>query len=483
MIAKISLHPSGNQRGIMVRNILIFTALFSCVSSQEESGHTDTSPGETEGLSTEELLEALYADNGGEDAFPTHQVLALETLLYAQDEIESGDWESAATRVDAVFEEMPLSTSIWMEGLGHEGLNIGSPVAYYGLRMLDQILDLGQQTASGTLQMTAVVAPCAEVSRPTLPDLEAEIVSLDIAEEILADNAHTLVVSTLLFRRWVQAITGGMEVELVVYEMTECTTVDFTDDGSVIVSYPDANSMVDSVPDEIARSTDFWWVVAPSGVPGDGSGYDRHFITGGMGGYGMGLPLFLSDDAWFTRKPEHLGTGPYSEIELRAYQPQWFQHEFMHHIFRTWPEFGLEDSGHQWFDLTTWPDDFEGVYEPDYYAESITKRLLGADPSLTEGLSAPELVDLTTFEPLDLVGSYLRSPPENDWHTVTVSLNGVDLLWSNAAGVSWSLEINEGELWTGSDCPYGAQKVPVEAHDGSIVALWFGGEKYVRLDD
>jgi hypothetical protein len=467
----------------MLRNILLLTALFSCVTSQEDSEHTATPPGETEGPSTADLLEAFYADHGGKDAFPTHQILALETLLYAQDEIESGDWESAASRVDTVFAEMPLSTSIWMEDLGHEGLNIGAPVAYYGLRMLDQILDIGQQPATGTLQMTAVVAPCAEVSRPTLPDLKSEIVSLDIAEEILADNAHTLVISTRLFRRWVQAISGGMEVELVVYEMTECTTVDFTDDGSVIVSYPDANSMVASVPDEIAQSTDFWWVVAPSGVPGDGSGYDRHFITGGMGGYGMGLPLFLSDDAWFTRKPEHLGTGSYTEIETRAYQPQWFQHEFMHHIFRTWPEFGLEDSGHQWFDRTTWPDDFEGVYESDYYAEAITKRLLGAEPSMAEGFSAPEFVDLTTFEPSDLVGSYLRSPQENEWHTVTVSLNGDDLLWSNAAGVSWSLEVNENELWTGADCPYGIQKVPVEAQDGAIVGLWFGGEKYARLAD
>ena len=39
------------------------------------------------------------------------------------------------------------------------------------------------------------------------------------------------------------------------------------------------------MPLEIAENTDFWWTIVPSGVPGDGSGYNKHFITGGMGGY------------------------------------------------------------------------------------------------------------------------------------------------------------------------------------------------------
>ena len=142
-----------------------------------------------------------------------------------------------------------------------------------------------------------MVAPCADVTRPTLPDLHPETVRLDLAPEILADDARRLHQVTALFRRWVHAITGGLEVELVVAELEGCTTVDYTDDGSIIVSYPDAASMVASVPDDIADGTDFWWVVAPSGVPGDGSGYGRHFITGGMSGVGAGLPLFLSDDA------------------------------------------------------------------------------------------------------------------------------------------------------------------------------------------
>lgn len=199
-----------------------------------------------------------------------------------------------------------------------------------------------------------------------------------------------------------------------------------------------------------------------------------------MGASGPGLPLFLSDDAWFTRKPEHLGEGAYTEAELRAYQPQWFQHEFMHHVYRTWPEFGLEDSDHQWFDRSTWPADFEGIWEPDYYAESLKKRLLTASPTLADGLTAPEFADPSTLTVEAIVGKYERRPILNDWHIVSVDAEGDGLTWSNAAGVSWRLELRDEGLFTGTDCPYGVSEVLVESREGSVTTLWFG-EAYHRL--
>lgn len=150
-----------------------------------------------------------------------------------------------------------------------------------------------------------------------------------------------------------------------------CAKTDFTDDGEMIVSYPDTQAMIDAVSPEIASTTDIWWVIAPSGVQETATTLNRHVITGGMGLSNDGRPLILSDDLWFVRKTEHLGQGKWTELELRTYHPQWFQHEFMHHIYRTWPEYGLEATDHQWFDRNTWPDDFVGVYEPDYYFEAI----------------------------------------------------------------------------------------------------------------
>ncbi|MDG1479311.1 MAG: hypothetical protein P8R54_06950 [Myxococcota bacterium] len=458
---------------------MLFPMLLGCSTPEVPATAPDdtTPPAPT----TDDDLAVFYDTYGGREAFPAHQIDALEALLYAQDELAAGDRSAARARIDDVFEAMPLSEGVWRDDVGYAGANIGDPVAYYGLRMLDQILRLGTQPVTDSLTMTAIVAPCASVSRPTLPDLAPETVDLEIDPLILAEDARILHASTALFRSWVEAITGGARVELVVHELSDCTTVTYTDDGSVIVSYPDAAGMVDAVPDDISEQTDFWWVVAPSGVPGDGAGYDRHFITGGMGGYGAGLPLFLSDDAWFTRKPEHLGEGAYTMVELRAYQPQWFQHEFMHHLFRTWPEYGLEDSDHQWFDRTTWPDDFEGVYEPDYYIEAVDKRLLAASPSLAEGLVGPEWAGPASLTIDALVGDYERQPVQNGWHEVTV-IDNDGLRWTNADGVSWSLEIRDGALWAGEDCPYGPSELAVALEDDAIATLWFGGEAYIRLD-
>lgn len=430
--------------------------------------------------STDQLT-AFFAANGGKAGFTDNQVKALETVLFALDEIEAGQLVAARTRVDAMLAAYPLSTGGWYNGEGYRGLNLGSPIGYYAVRMLDQILTLGNPSRTGKLRMTAVVAATAAVTRPTLPNFAPETVQLAIAPEILVDDARRLYLVTRLFRRWVQAISGGLQVELVVHVMDQNATVNFTRADGITVSYPDAEAMVNSVPASLTNTTDIWWVIAPSGVPGNGSGYNTHFVTGGMGLHSSGVPLILSDDAWFTRKPEHLGSGPYSEVELMMYQPNWLQHEFMHHLFRTWPQFGLEIVGHQWFDRTTWPADFVGNNEPDYYYEALTKRILGATPSVAEALTAKKYADMSVFPVAKLLGTYQRTSVENPWHEVTVTLTGGNLKWNNAAGVIWGLEIIGTELWWAADSPYGAQKsfVEIDVND-NVIALRINGERYVR---
>jgi hypothetical protein len=445
--------------------------------AEEDAGVEADVPRRT---TTADLLDDFFASHGGREAFAEPAASAIDALLLSEDDVDAGDYASAAARVQALFAAWPHDSDGWFVRTP-DGLNVGSPVAYYGLRMLEHIVAAGVLAPTGTLQMTAIVATCATVTRPTLPDLAPETVELALDPEILADDARVLRESTGLFRHWVTAITGGLTVELVVVPMTGCATVTYTDDGSTIVSYPDAGQMVASIPAVTARDADFLWVVAPSGVPGDGSGYGRHFITGGMGGVGA-RPLFLSDDGWFVRKPEHLGTGRYTAIERRVYQPQWFQHEFMHHLFRTWPELGLEVTGHQWFDRATWPDDFEGRFEPDYYSEAITKRLLSATPSLAEALQGKDYADMSVTPLAAIAGDFRRDPVENDWHLVTVTVVGDEATWTNRAGVSWTLVVRDDSLYLAPDSPYGEQRMDVELDAGGDVAgLWFGGERYGRV--
>ena len=427
-------------------------------------------------------LAAFFTANGGSAGFTDNQVKALETVMFALDEIEAGQLVAARTRVDAMLAAYPLSTSGWNNGSGYLGLNVGNPAGYYAIRMLDQILTLGNPSRAGKLRMTAVVAPTAAVTRPTLPLLALETVQLDIAPEILANDARRLHLATRLFRRWLQAITGGLHVELVVHVMDQGTTVDFNNFAEYFVSHPRGREMVASVPASIANTTDFWWVIAPSGVPGNGAGFGKDFVTGGMSFHTDGAPLFLSDDAWFTRKPFHLGTGPYSEVELGMYHPQWFQHEFMHHLYRTWPNFGLETRGHQWFTRSNWPADFVGINEPDYYAESLTKRLLTATPSLASVLQLPDSANMADFPVEMLVGTYQRNPYENNYHDVTITLVDGNLRWTNAAGVSWGLEVIGEKLWRTAQSPYGAEALRVDIDtEGNVTALVNSAEPYLRI--
>ena len=457
-------------------------------------------------------LVEFYNMHGGRTVFNTKQILALETLLFTLEDIENNNLEEARERIDYIFGEIQLSSNIWNQisystnstnsHCNSCPINIGGPVSYYGLRMLDQIIGLGNPSNSGTLKMTAVVAPCANVTRPTLPNLEPETVFLNIAPEILANDYKILYESTFLFRNWVRSITGGYEVQLEVYEVEDCTDVDFSDNGEIIFSYvSDSNELINQVPLDIAENTDFWWTIVPSGVPGDGSGYNRHFITGGMGGYKRAgdtrynRPHFISDDAWFVRKPEHMGLGPYHEIELKAYQPQWFQHEFMHYLFSVWTQFDLEYLGgsndHAWFNRTNWPSDFIGAFESDYYAEALTKRLLNATPSLSDGLKFPGSPYHTLQDPYDytlnnldkLNGVYKREPVENDWHIVDIIVSNGQITWSNNAGVSWNIENRDGVLWTPSDSPYGEQKIGIYFQTNQdILGVMFNDELYSKVE-
>jgi hypothetical protein len=433
-------------------------------------------------LKPADMLTAFFDANGGKAGFKDNQVKALETVLYGLDEIEAGQLVAARARVDAMLAAYPLSTGGWNNGYGYRGLNLGNPAGYYGVRMLDQILTLGNPSRKGKLRMTVVVAPTAVVTRPTLPNFDPETLQRNIAPEILADDARRLHMVTRLFRRWVQAITGGLEVELVVHVLDQGAVVTFNRYPGYITSYPDAGAMIDAVPASIADSTDLWWLVAPSGVPGDGSGFNTHFISGGMGRHNTGAPVFLSDDAWFTRKPEHMGSGPYSEVELRIYQPMWFQHEFMHHLFAIYPEFYPEVTGRQWFDRTTWPADFVGNGEPDYYAEALTKRLLGAPRTLAKALSKLTYADMSDYPVAKLVGTYEHVPRDNAWHDVTISLTDGNLRWNNAAPASWGLEVIGPNLWSATSAWYGAQKLRVVIDEnGNVLSINNANDVYKRI--
>ena len=141
---------------------------------------------------TEADLAAFFSAHGGRDMFPSTAVNAIETMLRAEDDVVRGDFSSARTRIDALFADMPLSDPVWWRGVRHDDTNVGTPVAYYGLRLLDEIARVGlsgTSTSSEALILTVVLVDCAEGERPTKPDLtEGESVRLTLDPRVLDDD-------------------------------------------------------------------------------------------------------------------------------------------------------------------------------------------------------------------------------------------------------------------------------------------------------
>jgi len=81
------------------------------------------------------------------------------------------------------------------------------------------------------------------------------------------------------------------------------------------------------------------------------------------------------------------------------------------------------------------------------------------------------------------LGAYERQPIQNQWHEVEIVLINNLLHWQNNAGTNWTLSIIDGELWTGADCPYGKQKLPVLLDSNQeIKSIYFKGEPYLKIN-
>ncbi len=441
--------------------------------------------------STAELA-AFYAQRADRSTLPAHYVASVEALLEVEDLVVAQRYADANAILDAHFTTYPLYDPIWRQGARQAGANVGDPIAYYGLRMLDEIARVGAgepATETTPIRFLVVIASCSQGTRPATPDLTTGATVAGVLDPRIEDDDYRVLRESLrLFDHYVWAITdGALDIELAVERIDECVDVSFRP-GDATPTYgfsgiTRAQTPLEGLTVRQRSQVDMYWVLYPSNVP-EGPGFDDiPFITGGMSSFD-GRPLFIIDDLWVLRNPAHLGNGTMSTVERRVYLPQWLQHEFFHFLFARWSQFDLEAQSHQWFDLSTWPNDFDGSWEPDYYAEALAKRLRGATPSLAEGLrQARPPIDLSGLTAADFVGAYERRPVQNDYHAVTVTLEDGQLWWENRAGVRWTLFWEDEVLRAGDDCPYGAQALglQVSADGGAIEidALVFLGEPYV----
>ncbi len=87
---------------------------------------------------------------------------------------------------------------------------------------------------------------------------------------------------------------------------------------------------------------------------------------------------------------------------------------------------------------------------------------------------------------IELLGTYQRDPVQNNWHRGRITMgSNRKLIWSNEAGVSWTLrpDLNNGKLLTEDDNPYQRDSIrdfTIERTNGRVSGFRFNGELYRR---
>jgi hypothetical protein len=448
-------------------------------------------------------LEAFFACYGGQSAFSTHSIKAITTFIQSEDALKAGDYVQAKKMIDDLFKTYPKGSNLWWNVFNDpNGANIGAPHAYYGLRMMEDIIDHGlhgdPNVKAKKVYMKFVLVGCSEGIQPNtkaeLQNGSGTFITNKIHPDIKKDDYRIVKQSFELFGQYIKAITkGGLEIEMDFVELDQlCLPVKVTTTKPYL-SYGGIEPVWKALSQGLKDSTDWWSIIYPSHVPEAPVFDDESFITGGMGADYKGGPVFISDDKWIVRKPAHLGSGKYSDIERRIYLPQWVQHEFFHHLYRIYPELALEVNGHDWFNLNFWPSDFEGQFETDYYSETLHKRLQVNCAPMTSRLITRVQKDLTalynTLTIDELRGPYSLDVVQNAWHEANIIQENGKHFWKNKANVQWTVtpSFTEGKLKTSNDNPYAGQDFLIELYktvEGDYVpgaiALKFNGESYKK---
>ena len=338
---------------------------------------------------TSAALDEFWGRYGAKTSFDKDWVELLTKLLDAEDKVVAEDFKGARVIVDELIKKYPLmennqpEANAWWVNYNKMQLknprpHFGEPGMYAHLRMLDDITKMGvSKTMLGktTLRMAVVMPACTDI----VPEQGPTLINERLNPEIEANDFAVLRQSLRLFQSYLLAISGGeLRLELKFYKTEKCLQI--LPPRYLLDSF---TTPLNQLPKGEAEKADMFWLIYPNHFD---KGAEITF-KGGMSSYGTGKPLFMSEDDWIIKKkaPQQ-GSGSRTEVERRMYLPEWVQHEFFHHLMSSWPELGLPNTDKEWADNRTWPADFTGILEEDFYSEALQKRLYKATPSIAQKL-------------------------------------------------------------------------------------------------
>lgn len=472
-----------------------------------------------------QTADRFFAANGGAPADRPIVRRVFATYIEASRAYKVKDYKHCLETLDEMWRDRPIGDPRWARADMRPSIySLGNPACYPSLLMLDEAVRWRLQPDSAKVKpnpilMDVILFGHSEGIQPRTADELANNQGRqayhDLDRTLLKDDYARVRNSLWLFQDYILAITKGranLEIEFVYLPEESVhmeTSVRKQPNGMTGFAIPNETlltAQLERLRRTLKRQPDWWWVLYPSHVPDQYPDFKTtEFITGGntAGPDGRSMRLEI-DDKWLVRRPGFLGQGAYDPLELEAYIPYWLCHEFYHHVYARFPEFELEKTGHDWHDRKKWPSDFQGVFEPDYYRESLHRRILSAQPGLNQRLryNPPTPQELAKVDLKEVLGTYRLGPGIDGWHTGEIVLAGRDengnpvLAWKNQAGVSWPLypDMTKGNLITGKENPY--MKEPQEAahqftlalhrdesgrFTGQVEGYWFLGEYWRKL--
>lgn len=318
---------------------------------------------------------------------------AIDTYFTAEAAYRQQDYVTANKILSALWSAVPPGDPAWKtlqgESVALQSVaNFGTPPAYAALRMLTDCVEwrITQKqpvAPPATVQLTVVLVGNAISLEPdTQADMDSgkgRRVTHTLNPALNGTDGEQIInESYWLFDEYILAMTKGqIQVKRVFVYLPELTVPLGLHRGGVELSRAASGQIWEAVPAPIARTTDWWHLVYPSAVPKGAAFVGEHFVTGGMraGPAKSKSPCFVSEDMKFLRTANQNGRRILLDTERRVALSQWLQHEFFHYLFAAYPQLQLEVTPHQWHARKSWPDDFVGNVEADYYEEALHKRL------------------------------------------------------------------------------------------------------------
>lgn len=419
---------------------------------------------------------------------------AVETFAVARALYREGLFEECQKELTSFWKKNPREAGAWAQLMNDNlGFKLGQPVVYPGLILLTDAVNgrIQEKTLAKPVQAFDwnIVALLVGKSSGLMPanDEEAKAgkgtpVSAEIDPLLLANEHRAVHDLVWLTREYYRAVTEGkINLRLRVVHLPE-VEFEVCAPGGPGGRGKNFAKLKSAIPPDIAKVADWYWQVYPEIDPPRGGKYHlASFDPGGTVGGGITImpgtdkPMLICDDHWMTRRTIKDGGGPMHPLAHHIYFPYWLQHEFFHNHFGQNRHLELEVKGHQWFVRSTWPKDFVGRFEADYYSEAMFKRLqTQAKPSLAGYFIRRAWFSelLSALKPEDVVGRYAVANSENGWGSGEIKLVDGKLVWRNDAGRTWGLTLEkDGVLKTDQRNPYFKETphyeiLPVRGADG-----------------